>query len=338
MKYNNLKIFEEYFKNTNPKELRSIYCILTKNLFDLQQAHEILIRNLPLERRDLSLESIEGAEASVDAIAAAVDSSSLFVPVRAISIVQIEKLKKEVALYLEKRISQLPPSLFLILAGASWHNTSLYKAIEKNGVVFISEEKKLWQKEKELIEWVEERMREEGKHISRSTCHRLVQAVGQEAGILTQEINKLLCFCAERNEVTVQDIEAVGSKQFSYTVWQLGEAIFSRNIEAALLISHRLLLEGPLLPLLRALRSQFQTDYQVSLLIAQGKEAHITQEFPFMKGKILEQHIHHAREYGMSSFKRGLLAIDFAESQIKTTSISEKAMMGVLISKLTNSV
>ena len=107
-----------------------------------------------------------------------------------------------------------------------------------------------------------------------------------------------------------------------------GEAIFCRDAAAALRIAMALLEEQALLPLLRQMRSQFQTEYQVCLLLVQGKHAQdIAQEFPYMKGQILERHMWQARQYGLEAFKRGLIALDIAESRVKNSSIDDKLLL-----------
>jgi DNA polymerase-3 subunit delta len=96
-------------------------------------------------------------------------------------------------------------------------------------------------------------------------------------------------------------------------------------------------MEGqPFLPLLRQIRNQFLTEYQVCALLEQGQtSAEIFQEFPYMKGQILEKHIQNARDYGMGAFRKGLLAIDAAEIQAKNSGVDEQLLAELLIVKLT---
>ena len=93
---------------------------------------------------------------------------------------------------------------------------------------------------------------------------------------------------------------------------------------------------NPFLPLLRQIRFQFQTEYQVSLLLSQGKESQeITKQFPYMKGQVLERHLEQVRHYGCSAFKEGLLAIDEMEMRAKNSSVDEKILLELLIYTLT---
>jgi DNA polymerase-3 subunit delta len=96
------------------------------------------------------------------------------------------------------------------------------------------------------------------------------------------------------------------------TVWQLGEAVFTRNGGAAVRIMRDLLsAESALLGILRQLRGQLQTEFKVcSILSTGGSRDEVARAFPYMNGNILEKHIQMASGYGMEAFKKGLLAID----------------------------
>ena len=132
-------------------------------------------------------------------------------------------------------------------------------------------------------------------------------------------------------------MEALCHRQQVDTIWQLGEALFRRDAGASIQMVHALLMEGqPLLPLLRQIRSQFQTEYQICLLLAQGKlVSDISQEFPYLKGQILERHLHQAQQFGLESFKKGLIALDAAELRVKNSGADEKIIAELLIMQLT---
>ena len=161
--------------------------------------------------------------------------------------------------------------------------------------------------------------------------------MGNDQAALAKELEKLICYIGEKKEITQQDVETLCHCQEVESIWQLGEAIFRRDSAASLHIVHSLLMDGqPLLPLLRQIRSQFQTEFQISLLLAQGKQAQdITAEFPYLKGQILERHMRQAKQYGVDAFKQGLLAIDEAELRAKNSSIDENMIIELLMMRLT---
>ena len=93
----------------------------------------------------------------------------------------------------------------------------------------------------------------------------------------------------------------------------------------------------PLLSLLRQIRSQFQTDYQISCILAEGGGAsEIAQNYPYMRGTILDKHIQTAKSYGKHKFKEGILALDETELKIKNSAADDNFLNELLILKLTS--
>lgn len=340
MRYDNLRAFEKHLDGAKLLHFSPLYFILGKDSYESEEAVNLLLRFLlpSQEMREISLSVFEGSQVEEKELATNLYSASLFAKSRVIWIQQAEKLKKSVQENLEKYFIRPPSSQHLILTASSWtKNTSFYKAVEKEGIILEFAEIKPWEKEKHLTEWVNKQLTVARKLISYQVCQSLVKRIGNDRVILAQELEKLICYSGEKKEITLQDVEAICSRLHIDSIWQLGEAIFRRDAAAALQTAHALLLEGQaLLPLLRQIRSQFQTEYQICLLLAQGKQSQdITQEFPYMKGQILERHLRQAQQYGLNACKQGLLAIDEMELRAKNSAIDEKILIELLIVQLT---
>lgn len=253
---------------------------------------------------------------------------------------QADKLKKAVQDNLIKYFSRPAPSQYLLLSASSWaKNTIFYKAAEKEGIILDIAELKPWEKEQRLAEWVNKQAAASRKLISYQVCQFLVKRLGNDQALLAKELEKLICFSGERKEIVQQDVEALCHRQQVETIWQLGEALFRRDAGASIQMVHALLMEGQsLLPLLRQIRSQYQTGYQICLLLGEGKQASdISQEFPYLKGQILERNMRQAQQYGLDLFKKGLIALDGAELRVKNSPVDEKIIAELLIMQLTMS-
>ena len=341
MRYDNLRAFEKHLEGAAPQHFSPIYFILGKDPSECQEAIHLLLRLLlpSPEMRDFGLTTFEGGQVEENALANALYSGSFFAKSRVIWIQQVEKLKKSLQENLEKYFHRPPPAQYLLLSATSWQkNTAFYRAVEKGGIILDLVEVKPWEKEKQLIAWVSKQAAAARKLMSYPVCQLLVKRAGNDRFLLAQEMQKLLCYSSDKQEITEQDVVAICPQQQVDSIWQLGEAIFRYDSAAALQIANALLAEGqPLLPLLRQIRAQFQTEYQVCLLLAQGKQApEITQEFPYMKGQILERHIQQARHYGLKAFKDGLLALDATEIRAKNSGVEERLLLELLMIQLTH--
>jgi DNA polymerase-3 subunit delta len=340
VKYDNLRAFEKHLESAAPQHFAPIYTILAKEEAALKEAAYILIKALlpDQKNRDLHLLQFHTPPEQHSTIFMEADAFSLFASKQVIWLQQADKFKKEqmdlLLTYLQR--SSLPH--YLIFSASNLNKNSLfYKVLEKEGVVLELSEMKPWEKEKGLMEWLQRLVAKEQKVMAPSTCQLFIHRCGVDVPMLQQELYKLFCYVGERQQIVPQDIEAICVATNTHTIWQLGEALFYWNSAVALNISHALLRDGqPLLPLLRQLRSQFQTHYQIATVLAQGGTAqHVIQDFPYMKGQILEKHLHMVQSYGLSYLKKGLLFIDAAEIQAKTVSIEDDLLIECLLIKLT---
>ncbi len=338
MRIDHLPALDKHLALTKSEPER-VYLILSKDSYESEQAIDRLITFLlPANTlKEHALIKFEGAQAEEGPLNEAFYSNTLFSSLRVILIHDLDKAKKKVIECVEREINQALKDNYLILTGQSWpKNTTFYKTIEKKGIVLDFAELKSWEKEKKVVAWINQKAAEARKLMSFPVCQFLVKRIGTDQALLLQEIEKLICYCFEREEIKIEDVEAITSQLQCDSIWQLGEAIFQRNSGAALRIGHAFLLDGhPLLPLLRQIRSQFQTELQVALLISQGKEGEIGTHFPYMKGQILSQHLQFARNYGFSLLKKGLLEIDKTELELKNSAMDESLLLETLLLRLT---
>lgn len=338
MKIDSIRAFEKHLEGA---KFSPLYFILGSDHCECQEAIDLLVGVLLPSpgQKEFSLTRLDGSRLDEQELGNALHSYSLFSKTQVIWIQYADKLKKGIQESLIAYFSHPSRDQTLILSASSWlKNTTFYKTAEKEGVILDFAELKPWEKEKQLTEWVNKKATAERKSISYPVCQYLVKRVGNDLASLSQEMEKLICFVGDRKEITQHDIEQLCHCNYSETIWQLGEAIFQKNAATALPIVHSLLGEGqPLLVLLRQIRTQFQTEFQIALLLAQGKQGNdITAEFPYLKGQILERHMRQAKQYGLEAFKNGLIAIDEAELRVKNSDIDDKMIAELLMIRLTH--
>lgn len=316
------------------------YLVLGKEEANRQTTCEQIIHQiLPSQKeRELSLSVFQGGKGDPHALLDLLYSPSFFVKTRVILVEQAEKLDKSIHSSIEKFFTQPFSKCYLIFSASGWTKTqSFYKSIGATQVILDLPELKSWEKEKESIEWVRRQVSIAGKIIGFDVCTAFVKFIGTDQHQLEQELKKLLCFCSDVKEITTKDLHAICSRGAASSVWQLGEAIFQRNGALALQLGQAILNEGePFFVLLRQIRSQLQTDYEVALLLKEGKGGtEVAQIFPFMKGQLLDRHLKQAKAYGVESFRRGILAVDAIELRSKNGDFDEKILLELLIMQLT---
>lgn len=340
MKYNSLRAFEKHLESATPSHFADIYMILAKEAFERKTALDALTKGVLKQEPspDLCLHLFDAEKHTIDDALAELETLAFFAKKRLIAIQNVDKFDKASATKLETYFAAPNRTVCLALIAPTVNRTTnLYKKAEKAGVILDIPEEKPWEREKSLAEWLRSTAIGIGKQIEHSTCQLLLKQLGTDQSLLHQELLKLACYVGERPIIAERDVAAICGNVNSENAWQLGEAIFRRDPPTALRISKALLADNtPLILLLRQIRSQFQTEFQVCSILSQGGgHAEITQQFPYMRGQILERHIQQARSYGMGNFKKGLLKIDETELQAKNSATDPDFLVEMLIIKLT---
>ncbi len=111
----------------------------------------------------------------------------------------------------------------------------------------------------EARDWVEARLRAQGRRAARGAAAALVEQVGLDLDRLAQEIDKACLYAGERTEVDAEDFAAVGSGVRPLALYELTDALGRRDLVAALRRLAGLLEQGePPLVILAALANHFR--------------------------------------------------------------------------------
>lgn len=111
----------------------------------------------------------------------------------------------------------------------------------------------------ELRAWVEARLRERGKRPAHGSAATLLELVGRDLDRLGSEVEKLALFVGDRPEVTPDDVAEATGELRPRALYELTDAIGSRQIGPGLKMLGRLLAQGEApLAILGALASHFR--------------------------------------------------------------------------------
>ncbi len=299
MKFETLHDFEKHLEGTPA----GLYLILGKEPFERRVAVDrIVAKVLTAGARDVALKLFDGDRLDPEALMTELNTFGFFTPKRVVVVDNADQLKKAATELLESYYQNLNPSVCLVLSATTLNRaTNFYKKGEKAGVALEFPEAKPWEKEKALKEWVIAQVAASGKKIEAQAAAYLVKQLGTDQALLYQELQKLYCYVDDRPEITLQDIGAISTSVNTDTGWQLGEALFRRDAPNALRISKALLEDGTaLISLIRQIRTQMQTQFQVcTLLSSGGTAADVSKQFPYMRGQILDRNMQMAQGYGL---------------------------------------
>ncbi len=166
----------------------------------------------------------------------------------------------------------------------------------------------------ELADWILRRARGKGVNIEPRAVDLLASYIGNDLRLLDQELEKLAAYVTDRGTITRADVETLVASVREASIFQMVDALGSRDRRRAVVLLRRLLQEGkaPLYILTMIVR-QFRLLLEARELEAEGvPPAEMAREMdvqPWLASKILKQ-AHNFRPSDLEAILAQLLDID----------------------------
>ncbi len=191
----------------------------------------------------------------------------------------------------------------------------IYKAAAKLGLDINCDE----QDEDTLKRWIASKFRSEGKNISAGAVAFLIDRVGTDMSNISTEIEKLVCYCIDRDEVTNADIEAVCANWITSRIFAMTDAIVEKNRKKAIDLYYDLLaLKEPPAKILALITRQFNLMLQIKEMDENRKDkgtiASAVGLMPFLVGK----YVAWAKNYSYKELRDALELCASNDEAVKT--------------------
>ncbi|MBR5247597.1 MAG: DNA polymerase III subunit delta [Lachnospiraceae bacterium] len=204
----------------------------------------------------------------------------------------------------------------------------LYKTVQSGGCVveFAAQD------ENTLKRWIAGVLKKEGKRIAESTVNLFLQKTGTDMDNIYMELEKLICYCMERDVVEASDVEAVCTNRISNHIFDMINAMADRQLQNALKLYYELLaLKEPPMRILFLIARQCNMLLQVKEMKAKGfdnKSMASKIGLPtFVVGKYLTQ----AGRFRMTDLREAVKKCVEAEEAVKTGRMNDVMSVEILI-------
>ncbi len=162
----------------------------------------------------------------------------------------------------------------------------MFKAVSKTGF----EIECIVQTDDMLKKWIANRFKGEGKNISPRAAAFFLDRVGTDMSNIVSEIEKLVCYCMDRNEIREEDIDAVCANYLTGRIFAMTDAIAERNQKRAVELYYDLLaLKEKPASILYLITRQFNLMLQAKEMVESRKSANeiasALKVQPFVAGK-----------------------------------------------------
>jgi len=185
-----------------------------------------------------------------------------------------------------------------------------------------------------LEKWIAGLLKAEGKVITRPAAELILNKTGASMDLIRAELDKIISYCGDRNEVTEKDIEDICTTQTVSRIFDMIAAIASKKQQQALELYYDLLtLKEPPMRILYLIVRQFNGIFQVQEELNHGRSnadiARTMGAAPFIVNKYAAQ----AKNFTPSQLKEALADCAQAEEDVKTGRLNEKMAVELIIVK-----
>lgn len=188
------------------------------------------------------------------------------------------------------------------------------------------------QDENTLRRWIAGTLGRDGKKITENTVQLIISKTGTDMDNIQMELEKLICYCMDRDVVTDADVEAVCTTRISNHIFDMINAIADRKQKAALELYYDLLaLKEPPMRILFLIARQCNMLLQAKEMKLKGHDNRTIGSRlgvpPFIAQKVLNQ----ASKFKTSTLRRAVQQCVEAETAVKTGRMNDMMSVEILI-------
>lgn len=206
--------------------------------------------------------------------------------------------------------------------------SKLYKTVQANG--YISEFSV--QDENTLKRWIAGILGREGKKITENTVQLFLTKTGTDMENIQMELEKLICYCMDRDIITNEDVETICTNRISNHIFDMINAIADKQQQTALQLYYDLLaLKEPPMRILFLIARQCNMLLQVKEMKSRGYDNKTIGSKigvpPFIAGKYVAQ----AARFKTADLKKAVTQCVEAEEAVKSGRMNDMMSVEVLI-------
>lgn len=208
--------------------------------------------------------------------------------------------------------------------------SKLFKAVSAKGRAI---EFKV-QDENILKRWILGMLKKENKNITERDLEFFLEKTGTSMENISKELEKLLCYCMDRDVITGADIEEICTRQVNNQIFDMMNAIAEKKQKKAMELYYDLLtLKEPPMRILFLLARQFNMLLQVKALKKKGHDNKSIGEAVGLPGFIAGKYVAQASRFSTEDLKQAVTDCVEAEEAVKTGRMNDVLSVEFLLVK-----
>ncbi len=320
-----MKQINEDIKQQNFKQ---IYLLYGEERYLRRQYRERLRKALCSEDDTMNTHFYEGRDISVGAVIDLAETLPFLAERRVIFISNSGLFKSGGEKMAEYLAEPNETTYFVFTESEIDKRSKLFKTVNSKG--YAAEF--AVQDEKTLKRWAAGVLGKEGKKITENTVQLLLSKTGTNMENIQMELEKLICYCLDREVITDEDVEAVCTTRISNHIFDMINAIADKQQKKALDLYYDLLaLKEPPMRILFLIARQCNLLLQAKELKLKGHDQRsIASQIgvpPFAAGKYLAQ----ASRFKTEKLRNAVTKCVEAEEAVKSGRMNDILSVEILI-------
>lgn len=309
-------------------QLKQIYLLYGEEAYLRKQYKERLQQALAQPGDDMNLHYFEGKDIAVGEMIDLAETLP-FLSRRRVMILENSGLFKhggeQLAEYLN---SPCETAFFVFVEKEIDKRSKLFKVVQNRGcaVEFGIQD------ETTLKRWIYGMIKKENKKVTEQTVQYFLQKTGTDMANIRSELEKVFCYCMDKEVITEQDIEEICTTRISSHIFDMISAIADKKKKEALSLYYELLaLREPPMRILFLIAKQCNTLLQVKELKAKGYDNKTIGTKIGLPGFVAGKYAAQAARLKREDLKRAVEKCVEAEEAVKTGRMNDVMSVEVLI-------
>ena len=327
----NTRVMKSLNEDLKTGKFKQIYLLFGQEAYLKKQYKERFIKAMVPEGDTMNYSSYEGKKTDIKEVIDLAETLPFFSERRLIVFEDTGFFKNggnDLADYINDGMPDT--THFIFVENEVDKRSKLYKAVKAKGhIVELAA-----QDENTLRKWVSGLVRKEKKEMAQPDIAYFLNKVGTDMENITKELEKLFCYCLDRNVITREDVDAVCVTQITNHIFDMVNAVAEKDQRRALDLYYDLLaLKEPPMRILSLMSKEYRDLYHVKELSRQGyarKEiASKAGLHPFVAGKYMDL----AKRFQSGELRKVMEESADLEQRVKTGLMTDNLAVELFIVK-----
>ena len=322
-----MKTIDEHIKTG---QFKNAYLLYGDEDYLKKQYRDKLIKALLSEGDTMNFAKFEGKDISVGEVIDLAETLPFFADRRVILISDsgfFKSSQEQLAEYL----SEIQETTFFIFVESEVDKRSkTYKAVSKSGAAIDFS----MPDEKMLTTWMGSRIKSAGKTISREAWQEFFERTNDSMDHMDKEMEKLLSYTYDKDSISLEDVEAICTKQVQTKIFDMIGFIASKNLPKVMELYHDMLAtKEPPIRILALIIRQFDQMYLLKDMASTGMTASTIANKLGIRDFIVKKNLGLARNFTMEQIRQLLEDAADLDMRAKTGLINDRMAVELLMMK-----